>query len=819
MNQINDPALEYGAGTQFDYSVWEPGTRVSLFSVPWDSVYRDTWFPGEDNATPVQRRAMLNTYLDSLESPQATMTGGSPVRIDIPVRIPLSHNRAMRYNYLRARNPLIATGANPGGDVQKDYYYFILNARYVNPGMTELTLQLDLWQTFMYDTVIGNSYVEQGHVGIANSRQMDNNGRDFLTVPEGIDTGGEYRIAATKRELLRDPQTGDKYNVLVCSAVDLFKSGGEQGNNANPPRMVTSPGGRFQGIPSGAQYYVLRNASALETFMDFVADKPWMSQAILSITLIPPMTRYYNFIQYNGDARLGGAMTFPQDIPPVLYRDLFPNWRDNILSQIPERYRHLKKLLTFPYMAIELTTFTGTPIILRPEAWNNPNASVVERASLMPPSQKVIWFPRFYNTTGTPIASIDADDPGEYYDLMTQIAGFPSVALVNNAHIGYLASNQNAINQSYAAADWAQQRALRGAQTGYDQAAAGIGAQRAQTEAANQYAGASQAISQDLARQNQMYNAIGGAGLGGAAGLAAGPVGGAAGLAGGAGAGVLGALTLNNTLSAQTQQLGAQINQAWRSTDISTDQSQLVADSNRALAEFGAKGDYQQTIAALDAKVQDTKLLQPSTSGQTAGDFMHLVHNSQQIAARWKMIDPAAMATVCEHWLEFGYSVHRRYTPPASLAVMSKFTYWRFGAANLRVANIPEGFRNALRGILEKGVKVWRDPRDISNTDLGDNDPLTGIALPTYAVAETIAPVPVLDESIEMAYSIIANSAAPGETLVASQLTGESVIVTSPVHVDLLNKFKTGQGVSMLPAELEIVRGYIREINESIVTP
>lgn len=730
MNQYNDDPLNYPAGTEFDYSVWEPGTSIVLCNVPWDSVYRTTAFFGEDDATTAERRTLLNGYIDNLVTPKAIIGGGSPVRVDIPVRVGISHNLAQKYNYLRARNPLLPNGANPGGDEVRDYYYFVNNVKYINPGTTELTLQLDVWTTYMYDVEIGNSFIEHGHVGVANENQMRNNGRDFLTVPEGMDTGGEYRIVTTRSEHIDEITNGERYSILLCSAVDLNAEPGEQGSKTNPPKLVTATGGRFSGMASGATYYVLSNFGALEAFMDYWKDKPWLTQGILSITIIPPINRYIPGFAFTGGVDDGLDLA-PENLRVSLFHDLFTDWRNSatILNAIPARYRRFKKFMCFPYMAIELTTYTGTPLILRPEAWNNPNASIIERPALIPPQQRLIFFPRFYNTTGNPINGIQDDDPGEYMDMMTQISGFPSVALVNNSAIGYLASNQNSINQQYASNEWSQQRAIRGAQVGYDNTQVGMNAAREQTDATNQYGAAQLGVQQALERQNMLYNAVGGGAMSAAGGLAAGPIGGAVGAIGGVGGGVLGALTMNNSQAAAQQQMGNTVNQNWRSTDINNSSTQLVADANKGLAEFGAQGDYKNAQAALQAKVQDTKLLQPSTSGQTGGEFLNFIHQTLQVAARWKMIDPAAMATMGEFWLEFGYAVHRRYTPPKSLQVMSNFTYWKIQNPALRVANMPEGFKNVLRGILEKGTTVYKNPNDINNIDFVDNVPRTGIAL------------------------------------------------------------------------------------------
>lgn len=734
MPKITDPAnREYKAGTEFDYAVWEPNTQVSLFNVPWDSMYRDVVRFGTDADDASKSRDKLNKFLDALPSPKLTMTGGSPVRVDIPVRIPLSHNKAMRYNYLRARNALIPSAANPLGDVTREYYYFILDVRYVNPNTTELTLQLDLFQTFIYDVEIGNSYVDQGHIGVANEEQMRNNGRDFLTVPESHDIGAEYRIVSTRQENILD---GNRfYNVLVASSVDLQTSGGSYEDPNDPPRLNTAKGSDFTGIVSGAAYYVAGSSSVLQAFLDYWKEKSWITQGIMSLTLIPNISRYFPDFDY-GNAIENGLPEVPSQYMPALQHSLWEDWRNDILNiesgflpVVPERYKRFKKLLTYPYTVIELTTYTGTPLVLRPEAWNTQDATIVERAALIPPAQRVAFYPKNYNTIGYHNANPIDNDPGEFYDMMTQITTFPTVAIVNNAHIGYLSSNMNAMHQQYEAADWSQQRAMRGAQVGFDNTMTGVGASRQQTEAAQQYAGAQMLNQQGLERENLMYSALGGSLLGGAAGLAAGPVGGATGLASGMGGGLLGALTQGNTHAAQSRALGNQTNQAFRSTDISNTAAEQVANANRMMQEWGAKGDYEQSIAALDAKTRDARMLQPTTSGQTGGEFLHYLYGTLGVTARWKMIDYAAMATVCEHWLQFGYSVHRRTVPPKSLHVMSHFTYWRLTSTALRATFLPEGIKNAIRGIFEKGVTVWVDPEDIGFIDPAINTPKQGIKL------------------------------------------------------------------------------------------
>ena len=63
---------------------------------------------------------------------------------------------------------------------------------------------------------------------------------------------------------------------------------------------------------------------------------------------------------------------------------------------------------------------------------------------------------------------------------------------------------------------------------------------------------------------------------------------------------------------------------------------------------------------------------------------------------------------------------------------MSKFTYWKMSETYIGGAHIPENYRQALRGIFEKGFTIWDNPNDMNNPDfdIATNKPLSGVTLP-----------------------------------------------------------------------------------------
>lgn len=729
MNQIQNPPNEYDFGLEFNYALWTQDTRVTLVNVTWNNDYRDI--------VKFANRAALNSYIDSVENVGVVIENLSYVKPGQPIRIDVPFNAAYKYNYLRASNPVQPIG----GDETRDFYYFVTDVRYVAPQTTELVLQLDVWQTFGYDTTFGNCYIERGHIGIANENAFNNYGRDYLTMPEGLDTGGEYRVIAKRREELIERITiplgggleSDKFSdfhILVATTTDLEIDPG----TVDAPNLETARGGDFQYMPSGVSYWLFERPSNFAQFMTAYKSFPWITQGIMSISAVPKITRYYPEFEFDatvaplyGGTRLNSGQGEP--LQPV--HDMFVNWRDSeeILNVIPARWRHLRKFFTYPYMAIEITTWTGTPVILKPESWANDDAKMLERAVLVPPAQRVTFGPRNYNAIAGAEVDSYGDDSGEYLDIATQIANFPSFAIVNNAGIAYLASNANSFAFAQKSAEWTQERARAGNELGYDQASSSIATAREMTDIGNRTARGLVDISNQAAWSGAMAGGIGQVAGGAGGGLVAGPGGAAIGGISGIGHAAMSGINVGISTKAATESQVTQAIGNIANNRAQTRNNEYVRDTNKQLADWAARGDYKNSIAALNARVQDAAMIQPTTAGQVGGESMNLVNGPIELSVRWKMLDPSAMRVIGDFWLRYGYAVNQFGTIPATLQVMTKFTYWKLTETYLSAAGMPEGFKQVIRGIFEKGVTVWANPADIGVIDIANNEPLEGITL------------------------------------------------------------------------------------------
>lgn len=729
-NAAPNTTNQFSGGLGFSYAAWTAETIVTLTNVAWNNDYRDiVSFPAGKS---------IDQYIANQASTRAPITDVNYAKPMQPIRLNVPFNVAMRYNYLRAALPMQPID----NDIKKSYYYFITDIQYIAPGTTQFNLQLDVWQTFGKDVTFGNSYIERGHIGIAHTKNFDNYGRDYLTTPEGLDIGNEYRHVAKSTKKIFEKNTGNvfrDFNILVCTTVKLE----DVDTSTAKPNLTTASGDMVQGIPSGAEYYMFRNIAEFTTFMRAYQVVPWITQGIVSITVVPNVARY-GYVLTKKEGRLGTTMWKVGSTTGLgYYTDTFPDWRNSnsILGDIPQRYRHLKKFLTFPYLSIEVTTWTGSPIVLKPEAWADPNARLHEKIALTSNSRVVIY-PHKYNAN--PNASYERrdngthtdyyDDNGDYLDISTQISNFPQLAIVNNQAIGVLASQRNAINQQFAAADWSQQRALAGNANSYDQASAASAtmAEQGRISRNQDIYSVEQTNSQASLRAMQ-------AGANSVAGSLLVPTpASAAGSAIGIGNAALGMAIETTGANAQ---LGIRNNAANASQSAAIGNQNYVRDTNKSLADWAAKGDYEQSIASINAKVQDARLTQPSTSGQIGGETFNLVNDSAEVSVRFKMIGPNELSIIGEYWLRYGYSVRRFGIIPKSLMVMTKFTYWKLAEAYIINTRLPEAIKQSIRGIFEKGVTVWGNPDDIGNIDIADNDALPGVILDNNP--STVAPLPV----------------------------------------------------------------------------
>lgn len=728
MNQItNVPKSVSKAGYEFNYALWTAGTTITLVNTPWDALYRDVvqYGPGE-----------LDTWIDAQED-RIHVTDVKLHKLDRPVILDIPFERAAAFNYLRAHNPKQPID----GSLPSTFYYFVTKVEYGAPNATILHLQLDVWQTFQNVVKFGRAFVEQGHIGIANENQTADNGRKFLTVPEGFDLGNEYVIDRVEKKLLgsvrgADEESASTCYVLMASTISLDTDGSLEDSfgTEEKPKFRTAKGSSFENLPNGAELYLFQGIAAFKEAMSALSDVSWVAQGITSITLFPQMNelisaygqgtevfwtsegKVFRAKRLNAGSRGGAKITIHGiiDSPPTL---------TNV------RYMNLKKFNTYPYAVYELTANTGAPLIIKPESWveTNKTVSYMVYTHAAPPNPRISIVPYHHNAKDSSASRDIVDSVGllydgaDFFDHATGIYNLPTFTVVNNSGSLAVAQQANSIAFQYNNASWEQERALRGAQTAFAQNQGSIemndallrNTQRTtnETVAQNNFTQAGRSITSGA---QSIVGAIG-QGPGGLLSAASGVGGAAADYA----------ISTN-----QNTQMGViNNNSALAQTTAQNRQANLVGDTNLKYAQFAAQGDYAQAQAGIQAKVQDLRLTSPATMGQMGGEAFNFAVNDVSVYVKVKRIQPSVMAMIGEYWLQFGYKVHRNIMMPADLLVCSNFTYWKLQNTYLTSGRCPEPFKQAIRGIFEKGVTVWGKPEDIGMIDPAINVPKVGITL------------------------------------------------------------------------------------------
>lgn len=752
--------------SSFSWAQWTPNTTLKLCRVPWDASYRDIvrfasretqreWFDG----------------LDGVQCRPATMhIFGAPVRIDMPF------NRASNYNYL------VAVNDYPELESPRAWYYFIESVEYVNAHTTQLTLMLDVWQSFQHDVTFGSCYVTRGHIGVANERQWDDYGRTTLALPEGLDTGAETVVTSQSYKALMSSKPAQPgfnsptldYGVIVVATTDLEASGG----TVEKPSLKTAQGSRFENQSNGAGIYYFDTADDFTRVMQAGSSFPWVTQGITAIYAIPKISADYvaeaghEVTQFFGN---GVAGVVKGHVYTFVWEARSDNRYDDIVSirnfrdgfNIPNRYRNLRKLRCYPYSVVECSCLNGSNVVYRPEDIQSDDLVIRETWNYAPPSPRLNFYPVNYNAGGA--ATVDSPsgngtglpiDGGEMLNVSFGITNFPQFMVVNNG--ASLAMANGSYGRAYAeqSAGWAQQKATMSAENALSQAGLSIRTQQEMTQlgvtnrnALNTIAANSlnQSLAIGQANTNAMtdlnisqnnaqtaWGLVSNAGSavmsGNVAGLVSGTIGGIV-QNGITNTGLRASRDIaNDTAAANTANSvatnAAQTSQAnsyaQRAQQIQGTSNALMAGQNYRLATRFADGDYKNAIAGINAQVQQMQMTPPTTGGAAGGDSFNLANGIMGVLIRFRTCAPSALRSVGEFMLRFGYFVQRFITPPASLQCMEKFTYWQMQECYVR-GMLPEQARLTIKGMFERGVTVWAKPEYIGVTDWADNEPLPGI--------------------------------------------------------------------------------------------
>lgn len=698
-------------------NTWPVGTEVTLMQVPWDANYRDIVIWDD-----VQQR---NAYLDA----QALSGTGwrskrfSYCRPNEPISVPVPYSAAYKYNYVVVQNPMQPVESE---EQPLKLCYFILSTDYVAPGTTQLTLQLDVIQTYQFGVCLGNMFVERGHMGVSNA--IFKNGvqnlqgqylRKYLNVPEGLDIGDSYVMANHEWYPLTDASTFDIGKIIIISSADLAADPG----TIDSPNLNVADGQNADGIPSGCNVYSM-TLSTFKAVLNAMKEKSWVAQCIQSVSTFPA-----RLLSAGTDVQLFGnsgitmqflGETDTLELPLKTYATT-GNIYQQLSNGVPDGYHDLYKAYTYPYSVIELTAYNGNSVFVKPELVYGNTLALTVIGCAVAPFARIGVFPTNYGQAfegGQPVNynqytwhGFDGSDhtgvipSGDFLDSCLWLADFPQFSIVNSNYITYLASTAHTRAYQYESAGW----------------------QNAKSNAASDLA-YTQAMNQTALNEANRYDQgpIGAPQIANYAGQAMGAI-----------ESGLNRLTGQPAVSSNEITLAGAANYlAQRQTgnlafNATQDLSRQVAGQNLDYAKYAARGDYANQIAAINATVQDAALQAPSTVGQMGGQGFMWKNGLVGFAVNYKTAGGAAMRTVCDFWARYGYKIQRFYNfgnaKMPALKIMNHFSYWKVTETYITCAKANEAEKDAIRGVLEKGVTVWGDPSEIGNISPVVNAPLYNI--------------------------------------------------------------------------------------------
>ena len=183
-------------------------TKVHLLSIHLENDYKHTLF--------FESKSAQSTYFQG--KIEHSFTDFTYQRKDNKIRIGVEYDTIFNCNYVMYQNTAYSN---------KWFYCFITDMKYISEGVTEIYIETDVIQTYMFDIEIKKSFIEREHT---NDDSIGAN-----TVPEGLEIGDYICNVHAKDTTLDDL-------VIVVGSTES-----STGNRYE--------GGQYGGIYSGVKYH------------------------------------------------------------------------------------------------------------------------------------------------------------------------------------------------------------------------------------------------------------------------------------------------------------------------------------------------------------------------------------------------------------------------------------------------------------------------------------------------------------------------------------------------------------------------------------
>ena len=204
-------------------------TEVRLLNVPLENDYLHTLY--------FETKEAQATYFENKKSVSKIAYNLSYQRKDNIIRYPAQYDSLLGYNYVMYKNAAYS---------DRWFYAFITDMQYIDDGRTDIYIETDVMQTWLFNFTVRPSFVEREHV--------DSDIIGEHTVPEQLETGEYICNKHTKADYSKSTEM-----MIVVGATKT-----PDGNNAR--------GTLYNNIYSGVNYYTFPNtiagATALQSWLN-----------------------------------------------------------------------------------------------------------------------------------------------------------------------------------------------------------------------------------------------------------------------------------------------------------------------------------------------------------------------------------------------------------------------------------------------------------------------------------------------------------------------------------------------------------------------
>lgn len=269
----------------------------------------------------------------------------------------------------------------------KWFYAFIKSVRYINDGMTEIEIETDVFQTWQFDIIYKNSFIEREHVS--------NDTIGLHTIPENLELG-EY----ISNGFVRDNELSSLvYIVQVTEWID-----GTKLHSTN-----------FGGVACAGGAYICDSPAVVANIIQ-AFDNAGKGEAVLNVYVVP--SKIVN--------NTSGSSQYSGQNSPVTY-NIEIDKQTTLNGYSPKN----NKVLTYPYNFLVIDNNNGSSNILHYEDFS---------------TEKCVFEVTGVPTTGGSIKCVPKDYKGETrYQQEGLMAGkFPTCSWVNDLYTNW--ATQNAVN-------------------------------------------------------------------------------------------------------------------------------------------------------------------------------------------------------------------------------------------------------------------------------------------------------------------------------------------------------------------------------------